>query len=74
MKELDVLLERYMEHRYDVAPVSELDLFDELLGLQDPVLYRLLTARERSERDDLQALIETIRATSVAVATAQRGQ
>jgi antitoxin CptB len=39
MKELDVLLERYLAHRYAEAPAEERHEFSQLLDAQDPVLY-----------------------------------
>jgi antitoxin CptB len=39
MKELDVLLQGYLERYYDTASVEEQRLFAELLELQDPQLY-----------------------------------
>ena len=46
MKELDDLLERYMDVRYDVAPAAEQHIFAELLELQDPQLFAYLIGRE----------------------------
>lgn len=45
MKELDVVLERYLEHDYDVANASEQVAFAELLTLPDPQLLDYLTGR-----------------------------
>lgn len=39
MKELDVLLARYVEERYDLAPSAERDAFEALLEDQDPQIY-----------------------------------
>ena len=39
MKELDVLLARYMDERFCNAPRAEQDAFRALLETQDPVLY-----------------------------------
>lgn len=41
-KELDFLLNRYLETRYWVADQGEKDLFVELLGLEDDQLVRIL--------------------------------
>lgn len=46
MKELDVLLEAYLERCYDGASDEEKRAFAELLDLQDPELFRYLTGRE----------------------------
>jgi antitoxin CptB len=42
MKELDILLERYLQHRYPVAPPAERQAFQTLVDLQDPDLLRLV--------------------------------
>ena len=39
MKELDVLLMRYLEERFASAPEAEQAAFEALLEVQDPVLY-----------------------------------
>ena len=39
MKELDVLLSRYVEERYDTAPPAERAAFEALLEDQDPLIY-----------------------------------
>jgi succinate dehydrogenase flavin-adding protein (antitoxin of CptAB toxin-antitoxin module) len=41
MKELDALLQRYLERDYAAATCGERAAFDELLELQDPELYSL---------------------------------
>ncbi len=65
MKELDVLLERYMENRYDAAPESERAAFEHLLDMQDPELYLYLTGRieapEPRVRDIVERIVNTAR-------------
>jgi succinate dehydrogenase flavin-adding protein (antitoxin of CptAB toxin-antitoxin module) len=39
MKELDLLLGRYVEDRFDAAPEAERAAFVALLDTQDPILY-----------------------------------
>ena len=39
MKELDILLTRYLDERYGAAPAEEQDAFRLLLESQDPVIY-----------------------------------
>jgi antitoxin CptB len=39
MKELDVLLERYVEERFCGASKAEQEAFELLLEMQDPLLY-----------------------------------
>ena len=46
MRELDVLLERYLQERYPSAPAPEQQAFEALLDLPDPQLFAYLTGRE----------------------------
>jgi antitoxin CptB len=39
MKELDVLLTRYLDEGFAAAPPAEQQAFLELLNVQDPVIY-----------------------------------
>jgi antitoxin CptB len=47
MKELDVLLSRYVEERFCDASNAEQDLFRQLLETQDPLLYAYCLGSER---------------------------
>ncbi|MGH8495037.1 MAG: succinate dehydrogenase assembly factor 2 [Gammaproteobacteria bacterium] len=60
MRELDVLLERYMDRRYAEAGPDERAAFQELLELPDPVLIDYLMGRlapPEPERADVVARI-----------------
>ena len=46
MRELDVLLERYLQERYPSAPADEQEAFRAILELPDPVLFAYVTKRE----------------------------
>ena len=46
MRELDVLLERYLQERYPSAPIDEQETFRAILDLPDPVLFAYVTRRE----------------------------
>jgi antitoxin CptB len=46
MRELDVLLERYLRERYPSAPATEQQAFEALLDLPDPELFALLLRRQ----------------------------
>jgi antitoxin CptB len=46
MRELDVLLERYLEQRYARASAVEQQAFESLLDLPDPQLFAYLVRRE----------------------------
>lgn len=42
MKELDFVLTRYLERDFKTADAEEIQRFDELLELQDPILFGVL--------------------------------
>ncbi|MEZ5535142.1 MAG: succinate dehydrogenase assembly factor 2 [Thiolinea sp.] len=46
MKELDVVLTRYLERDFPTADPQETELFDTLLELQDPILFGILFETE----------------------------
>jgi antitoxin CptB len=46
MRELDVVLERYLQQRYASAPLAEQQAFESLLDLPDPQLFAYLMRRE----------------------------
>jgi antitoxin CptB len=46
MRELDVVLERYLQQRYATAPLAEQRAFEALLELPDPQLFAYLMRRE----------------------------
>lgn len=61
MKELDVLLERWLDRRHPQASTAELQGFESLLELQDPELARYLLAGQPHPDPALRGLIEGIR-------------
>ena len=65
VKELDILLGRYLEQRYNDAGVQEHVLFDRLLELQDPVLLKYLMGKQSPEDAELCQLVELIRGLAV---------
>ena len=67
MKELDILLTRYMDERYGAASAEEQAAFRSLLEAQDPVIYAYCFASEPPP-EHLAVLIERITATPSAVA------
>jgi antitoxin CptB len=46
MRELDVLLERYLQERYPSAPAAEQQVFVALLEAPDPQLFAYVVQRE----------------------------
>jgi len=63
MKELDILLTRYVDERYRAASPEEQQAFQSLLETQDPVIYAYCLGQERPP-EHLAALIERITANS----------
>ena len=61
MRELDALLESFVEHELPALPDADVACFERILDLPDPVLHAYLTGR--SEPDDLEIcrLIERIK-------------
>ena len=49
MRELDLLLVRYLDRDYPVAPPAERQAFVTLLSCQDPDILALLTGRAMAE-------------------------
>lgn len=60
MRELDVLLERYLEERYPSAAVAEQQAFEALLELPDPQLFAYLTKKETPANPDWVDVIDKL--------------
>ncbi len=58
MKELDAILNRYLEQVFPQADPQEQALFIELLDEQDPELWNYFLGRTQAPRADLQQLVE----------------
>jgi antitoxin CptB len=61
MKELDVLLERWLARHGSAANSVEIGAFEALLDLQDPELARYLLAGERHPEAAIQSVVGRIR-------------
>ena len=61
MKELDILLSRYMDERFYAAPPQEQEAFRRLLESPDPEIYAYCFGQERPP-ERLAVLIERIAA------------
>ena len=61
MKELDVVLSRYLEHRYESAPEVDQACFRELLQLPDPELYNLLLGRDGADDPGRERFLQQLR-------------
>lgn len=60
MKELDLLLERWLTCRYDTAGEDRQQAFRRLLDSQDPELVAWLFRRERPADPDVAALVDEL--------------
>ena len=65
MRELDVLLERFVDNRYDGAPEDLRLAFGEFLALPDPEILGLLVGRLTSDDPALCRVVELVRAQRV---------
>jgi succinate dehydrogenase flavin-adding protein (antitoxin of CptAB toxin-antitoxin module) len=61
MKELDVVMSRYLEQRYASASSAEQAHFEALLELPDPDLYDLLLGRSETSDVELAQFIQLLR-------------
>jgi antitoxin CptB len=62
MKELDLVLMRYLEGRWQQADAAERAAFERMLELPDPVLAAALLGRESLPEAELRQLLEKVRA------------
>lgn len=60
MKELDVVLTRYLEGQYAQASESQREAFQRLVDMQDPEIYALLLGRDRSTDPAIESLMAVI--------------
>ena len=61
MKELDVVMSRYLEHHYESASMADQDKFKVLLDMPDPDLYDLLLGRSEAKDPELRQFIKRLR-------------
>lgn len=60
MRELDILLMRYMDRDYERADAAEQAAFEALLDFQDPEILDLLTGRLTVQDVRLQDVVERL--------------
>jgi len=60
MKELDLLLTRYIDEQYGAAAAAEQAAFQRLLELQDPTIYDYVLGRDAPADPALRSLLERI--------------
>ncbi len=61
MKELDLLLNAYLDRCYPNAPGREREVFEQLLELQDPQLFAYLIGRETPTDSGVANVVSKIR-------------
>lgn len=61
MKELDVVMTRYLDAHFEIASEVEKESFKHLLDMQDPDLYALLLGQEICPNNNIQSLVVTLR-------------
>ena len=61
MRELDVLMLRYLDDSFELATATEQQGFVDLLALEDPILFAYVVGREEPQDENLQKLLEKIR-------------
>ncbi len=64
MKELDVVLTRYLEQHYAAAAATDQAQFRQLLQLPDPELYNLLLGRDAATSPECERLLQRLRGSS----------
>ncbi|MEM7292810.1 MAG: succinate dehydrogenase assembly factor 2 [Pseudomonadota bacterium] len=60
MKELDVVLTRYLDERYDTAERDQQAAFVRLLEMQDPTVFALLLGREQCDDEAISKLLQVL--------------
>ena len=60
MRELDVLLERWLATRYPEADATRRQAFERLLAATDPQLVAWLYGRERPDDPDVEAVVDEL--------------
>ena len=61
MRELDVLLERFLERQYSTASTEIRTAFARLLSLPDPEIFALIMGRQIAENPELRDVIQWLR-------------
>ena len=61
MRELDVMLTRYLDRVWPTASPAERDAFTELVAMQDPDLFGYLVGRTSPAEEQQRAVIACIR-------------
>ena len=60
MRELDVVLQAYLEHEYSQVPPDTQQAFRDVLELPDPTLINLILGRETTDDATMGAVIQSL--------------
>jgi antitoxin CptB len=60
MRELDVLLERWLDRHWEQADATTRAAFERLLACEDDRLWSWLTGREMPDDDELAAVVRSV--------------
>jgi antitoxin CptB len=61
MRELDALLERWLDDCWDAADASQREAFERLLECEDDRLWAWVTERDRPDDDELADIVRRIK-------------
>ena len=61
MKELDLMMTKYLDTHYESASIDEQACFKKLLDMSDPELYALLTGRSKAPSPRLERFTRSMR-------------
>ena len=61
MKELDLLMQKYLDKHYPAAPEADQQAFQAILQMPDPDLYDLILQRTESADPDITRVITRLR-------------
>ena len=65
MRELDLILMRYLDQAWPVADATERGVYERLLDTDDTLLWPWLMGRERPDDADFDTLVQKIRSLPV---------
>jgi len=60
MQELDLLLLAFIDNEFETAEPEIQQAFLDILGMQDPEIFHLLTGRSTSDDPNVQKVIEAL--------------
>ena len=60
-KELDIVMNRYLQERYETASAEEQASFNALLDIEDPIIFDWLMDKTQAEDANLKALVEILK-------------